>query len=95
VSIDDDTHASSGTQAAAVRAAGLVVAAVDDIYEKNVVRFPEPSTRPRRAFVMARPPGHHAEAEGAQGFCFFNNVLVGVAHAQAAHGVGKVGNPRL
>ena len=44
----------------------------------------------RRAFVMARPPGHHAEADGPQGFCLYNNVMVGVAHAQAVHGAQRV-----
>ena len=32
----------------------------------------------RRAFVMVRPPGHHAEAASAGGFCIYNNVMVGV-----------------
>ena len=39
---------------------------------------------------MARPPGHHAEEDGPQGFCFYNNVLIGVAHAQRRHGVGRI-----
>jgi len=72
---------SAGSRAAAVRAAGLVVAAVDLVVQP---------TAPRRAFVMVRPPGHHAEPERAMGFCLYNNLLVGVAHAQAVHGVGRV-----
>ena len=39
--------------------------------------------------MLARPPGHHAEPDAALGFCLYNNALVGVAHAQAAHGVGR------
>ena len=39
---------------------------------------------------MVRPPGHHAESNGPQGFCLFNNVMVGAAHAQRVHGVGRV-----
>ena len=87
VNLDADTIASPGTRAAARRAAGLVVAAVDDVLQPLST---PPSRRPRRAFVMARPPGHHAEADRAMGFCFYNNVLVGVAHAQAVHGLKKV-----
>ena len=122
VNLDADTIASSGTKAAATRAAGLVVAAVDDVLggklktaplpggkrlfddrssakiragsmgpEAGVVALPKVVVaRPRRAFVMARPPGHHAETERAHGFCFYNNVMVGVAHAQATYGLKRV-----
>ena len=50
---------------------------------------------PRRAFVMVRPPGHHAEPERPMGFCVFNNVMVGVAHARVAHDVPRLASPRL
>ncbi len=46
-------------------------------------------------FSALRPPGHHAEAAQAMGFCFFNNVAVAAAHARAAHGVERVADPRL
>jgi len=41
-------------------------------------------------FSALRPPGHHAEATRAMGFCFFDNVAVAAAHARAAHGVERV-----
>lgn len=38
---------------------------------------------PPRALALVRPPGHHAEADRAMGFCFYNNVAVAAAHARA------------
>jgi acetoin utilization deacetylase AcuC-like enzyme len=77
-----DTVVCPTSEPAVMRAAGLVCAAVDD-----AVAAPPPA---RRAFVMVRPPGHHAEASRGGGFCVFNNVVVGAAHAQRRHGVGRV-----
>ncbi len=42
------------------------------------------------AFCAIRPPGHHAERDRAMGFCYFNNVAVGAAHAIAQHGLERV-----
>ena len=42
------------------------------------------------AFCAVRPPGHHAERRRAMGFCVFNNVAVGAAHALEAHGLSRV-----
>jgi acetoin utilization deacetylase AcuC-like enzyme len=42
------------------------------------------------AFVATRPPGHHAEADRAMGFCLFNNVAIAARHLQARHGVARV-----
>jgi len=79
VRLDPDTAMSPGSLDAALRAAGAVVAAVDGIV----------AGRYDRAFCAVRPPGHHATRGEAMGFCFFNNVAVGAAHA-LAHGVERV-----
>ena len=71
VHLDPDTAMNPYTLAAALRAAGAAVAATDSVL----------SGKTQSAFCNIRPPGHHAERSRAMGFCFFNNVAVGVAHA--------------
>jgi acetoin utilization deacetylase AcuC-like enzyme len=78
--IDADTIMSEGSAEAALRAAGAVVAAVDEVC----------SGRLRNAFCAVRPPGHHAERDRAMGFCLFNNVAVGALHARATHGCARI-----
>ena len=68
-SIDPDTSMSGGSWAAAVRAAGAGLAAVDALAGAGG----------DGAFLALRPPGHHARAEGAMGFCLLNNVAVTAA----------------
>jgi histone deacetylase HOS3 len=41
----------------------------------------------RRAFVAIRPPGHHCAADYPSGFCWLNNVQVGIIHAAITHGL--------
>jgi acetoin utilization deacetylase AcuC-like enzyme len=72
VALDPDTVMSAGSYEAAGDAAGAVLAAVEAIHQGKA----------RRAFVVARPPGHHATPNRAMGFCLFNNVAVGARHAQ-------------
>ena len=78
--IDMDTSAVAGTLEAALRAAGGAVALVDALLVDG-----EPC-----GVSALRPPGHHAEAARAMGFCFFNNVAVAAEHARAAHGIERV-----
>ena len=80
VSVDSDTLASPGTGEAALRAAGAVVLAIDMVAAGEA----------RNAFCAVRPPGHHATATQAMGFCFFNNVAVGALHARAVHGLRRI-----
>ena len=78
--IDLDTSVVPGTFEAALRAAGGAVALVDALLGGGEAC----------GFSALRPPGHHAEAARAMGFCFFNNVAVAAAHARAAHGAERV-----
>jgi len=78
--LDPDTVVSPDTMPAALRAAGAVVAAVDLLMNGEM----------DNAFCCVRPPGHHAERNRALGFCVFNNIAVGAAHALEAHGLKKV-----
>jgi acetoin utilization deacetylase AcuC-like enzyme len=79
-SLDADTHMSVGSLAAAYRAAGGVVCAVDMVLGGEV----------GNAFAAVRPPGHHAERETAMGFCFFGSVAIGAKHALEHHGLKRV-----
>jgi len=80
VRLDEDTLMSPASAEAALRAAGALVAAVDAVMAGTTTR----------AFCAVRPPGHHATPDTAMGFCLFNNVAVGAAHALAAHGLKRV-----
>jgi acetoin utilization deacetylase AcuC-like enzyme len=70
---DPDTQAGPRSHEAALLAAGAVADAVDRVLEGTL----------DRAFCVVRPPGHHAESNRVMGFCLFNNVAVGAAHALA------------
>jgi len=71
--LDADTETGPRSHEAARLAVGGVVEAVDRVLDGDL----------ERAFCLARPPGHHAEAGRAMGFCLFNNVAVAAAHALA------------
>ena len=78
--LDADTVVSPDTMQAAKRAAGAVVSAVDLVMSGKI----------ENAFCSVRPPGHHAESARAMGFCIFNNLAVGVAHAFETYDVEKI-----
>ena len=78
---DGDTSAGPGTREAVLRGAGGVCAAVDAVCGGADAATPATAN----AFCLVRPPGHHAESNKAMGFCFLNNVMIGAAHAIAAH----------
>jgi len=80
VRVDPDTVISPGSLQAARRAAGALVAATDLVINGEM----------ESAFCGVRPPGHHAESKRGMGFCLYNNIAVGAAHALEAHGLGKI-----
>ncbi|MDW5594138.1 histone deacetylase [Conexibacter stalactiti] len=78
--IDADTVVVEASYEAALRAAGGAVRLVDLLL----------SGEARTGFSALRPPGHHAEAARAMGFCLFDNVAVAAQHALDAHGLERV-----
>lgn len=78
--VDPDTCMNPWTLPAALRAAGAAVQATE-----LVLGGQAPT-----AFCNIRPPGHHAERAAAMGFCFFNNIAVGIRHALDVHGLQRV-----
>lgn len=70
---DPDTYTSPDSYDVARLAAGAAIAAVEFVLAEGT-----------SAMAFVRPPGHHAEADRAMGFCLFNNVAVAAASARAA-----------
>ncbi|MBL8150262.1 MAG: histone deacetylase [Blastocatellia bacterium] len=79
-SLDPDTTISKDSFEVSLLAAGGVLEAVDALF----------SQRSQNAFVVARPPGHHATQEKAMGFCLFNNVAIAARYAQEKHNIDRV-----
>ena len=82
--LDPDTFMGPGSLRAARTAVGAAVAGVDLAFAHDR-RASE-----RRAFCAVRPPGHHAEAATAMGFCIFNGIAVAAVHALASKPVERV-----
>lgn len=78
--LDADTVVSPKSGEAALRAAGAIIAAVDSVMSGEMTN----------AFCATRPPGHHAEAAQAMGFCLFNNVVIAAHHARATYGLKRI-----
>lgn len=80
VALDPDTSTSPATFETALLAAGGGLKAIELIMEGRI----------RNAFALVRPPGHHAEAGQAMGFCFFNNIAIAAEHLVQKFGCRKV-----
>lgn len=78
--LDPDTLLNQGSINAALRASGAICFAIDQIL----------ADKARRAFCAVRPPGHHAEAETAMGFCLLNHVAIGALQALEHPAINKV-----
>jgi len=77
--LDPDTAMNPFSLDAALHAAGAVVHAADLVMSEKI----------QNAFCSIRPPGHHAGRHTAAGFCIFNNIAVGVAHALSKHSIKR------
>ncbi|KAL6717092.1 histone deacetylase [Lecanora helva] len=75
---EGDLYLCSGSLNALEGALGGVCEGVDAVFNGR---------GPKRAFVCIRPPGHHCSAEMPSGFCWLNNVHVGIGHAVLTHGL--------
>ncbi len=78
--LDADTYVNPASFGVALLAAGGACAAVDAVL----------AGKADNALALVRPPGHHATAERAMGFCLFNNIAIAARHAQQAHGLKRV-----
>jgi acetoin utilization deacetylase AcuC-like enzyme len=73
--LDSDTTVSLHSLEAALHGAGAACQAIDLVMSGAVTN----------AFVPVRPPGHHATAEHAMGFCLFNNVAIAARYGQSRY----------
>ena len=78
--LDPDTSMNPYSLAAARRAAGAVIKAVDLVMSGEIAN----------AFCAVRPCGHHATYDRSMGFCIFNNVAVGAVYALEMHRLDRV-----
>jgi acetoin utilization deacetylase AcuC-like enzyme len=77
---DPDTHTSPESYKTAVLAAGGVLTAVEAVIDGAA----------DNAFAIVRPPGHHALARRAMGFCLFNNVAIAARYLVERRGLERV-----
>jgi len=75
---EGDLYLSPESRAAFEGALGAVCDAVDAVFS---------ASGHKRAFVAVRPPGHHCSASYPSGFCWVNNVHVGIMHGILNHGL--------
>lgn len=79
-SFDDDTSACEVSFDAALAASGGLIRSTEAVVSGEV----------DSAFVLCRPPGHHAERDRAMGFCLFNHVAVAASNLLANRGMERV-----
>ncbi|MEI2637166.1 MAG: histone deacetylase family protein [Methylotenera sp.] len=79
VRLDGDTAMGPMSLSAALHASGAVVLATDLVI----------TGKAKNAFCCVRPPGHHAGRANSAGFCIFNHIAVGVAHAMSQYPIKR------
>jgi acetoin utilization deacetylase AcuC-like enzyme len=80
VLISADTYFTPTSYEIACLSAGGLVRAIDEVL----------TGKANNALALVRPPGHHALADRAMGFCIFANVVIGARHAQLNHHLDRV-----
>lgn len=78
--LDPDTYVSGGSFDASVSVVNAVLSAIDMVMAEKC----------SHAFILGRPPGHHAEYKHGMGFCLINNVAVGAQYALDECGLKRV-----
>ena len=78
--LDPDTQTSPKSWEAAQLAAGGFLELIDQLMQKKI----------DNGFALVRPPGHHAEADRAMGFCLFNNVAIGAQYAIRKYNLDRI-----
>jgi len=75
-----DTLLCPNSKEAILRACGSGISASKDLMDGNS----------KRVFCAVRPPGHHAETNRVNGFCFINNAAVAARFLQFHYDIKKV-----
>jgi len=78
--LDPDTATSARSYEVALLAAGGLLKAIDLVMDGKI----------QNGFAIVRPPGHHAEASRAMGFCLFNNIAIGAEYLVQNHGIKRI-----
>lgn len=77
---DGDTAFHPGIREHALRATGGLLQAVDHVLAE----------KGNQALALSRPPGHHAMADQAMGFCYLNHIAITALTARKEHGLERV-----
>ena len=77
----DSAIVGRGSYEIAKLSAGGAIEAIKTVIESDIIDT---------AYVLTRPPGHHAESDRGMGFCIFNNIVIAAKYAQKELGVGKI-----
>ncbi|MDN6297318.1 MAG: histone deacetylase family protein [Halomonas sp.] len=80
VMLNDDTLMNPDSLKAASMAAGAALRGIDQVFRHQA----------DNVFCAVRPPGHHAEAAGTMGFCFYNNVAIAAAYAREKYAAKRI-----